>query len=118
MKASPYRKPDAGPGRFAPWFEAIESASGVYVIRDRHTDRVLYVGESHTGRLAKTIKRHLYSWDDDPERVHQSYRREVVEVSVRTGAARAAVRVQNRLIQRLQPRDNVQGFDLDEDDPF
>jgi hypothetical protein len=68
--------------------------------------RVLYVGESHTGNLAKTLKRHFYPWRDDAERVHNTYDRHAVEVAVRLTPPPAAVGAQDNLIRRLEPRDN------------
>lgn len=37
-------------------------ASGVYIITSRTRSRVLYVGESHSGRLYDTITRHFRAW--------------------------------------------------------
>lgn len=37
----------------------VHGEHGVYAIRDKDTHRVLYVGESHTGRLWKTMLRHF-----------------------------------------------------------
>lgn len=38
--------------------------NGVYAIRDAKTQAVLYVGESHTRRLRKTIMNHFAHWID------------------------------------------------------
>jgi len=48
---------------YAPELAALNGleASGVYVILSR-SGRVLYVGESHTGRLYGTITRHFRKW--------------------------------------------------------
>lgn len=42
-----------------PELAAARNRSGVYVLRDRTTKRVLYVGESHTNRLYRTLLRHF-----------------------------------------------------------
>lgn len=44
------------------WLRAIKGESGVYVIRERQRDAepvVVYVGESHSGRLYETLTRHF-----------------------------------------------------------
>ncbi len=102
-------------GEFLPWINALRSLSGAYVIRSKSTGQTLYVGESHTGSLAKTIKRHFYPWRDDPERRHNTYDRHGVEVAVRVAPAPSAAAAQNNLIRRLAPRDN--GF-VPAENPF
>ena len=37
-----------------------QNASGVYVLRDRSSGSVVYVGESHTDRLYRTLLRHFH----------------------------------------------------------
>jgi hypothetical protein len=92
-------------------------ASGVYVLRSSSSREVLYVGESHAGRLYSTITRHLQGWGrskgfwsragfsrSDPG---VTYRRSDVEVAWMVLPDSRAVEAQNRLIRRLRPRDNV-----------
>jgi len=105
MKALNYRAAGAG-GRFFPWLNALRNQSGAYVIRDAGSRQVLYVGESHTGRLGKTIKRHFHAWRDDPERRHRTYNRERVEIGIRLTPPGTASAAQVNLIRRLDPRDN------------
>lgn len=110
------------PGELFPaWLRSLDGASGVYVIRDADTREVLYVGESHTGRLSKTIVRHLQRWNRDKafwagagfsrNDPGTRYRRGDVEVAAFKVPASRAVRVQDSLIVELDPRDNVQGVD-------
>lgn len=108
MKPLHYRSPvgDA-PGTFAQWLRDLRNQSGAYVIRSRLTGEVLYVGESHTGNLAKTITRHFHAWRDEPERPHFTYSRHHVEVGVRVTPPGSAAGAQDNLIQRLHPRDNT-----------
>ena len=106
MKDLTYRPPCDANGEFAHWLNALRNQSGAYIIRSRHTREIFYVGESHTGSLAKTIKRHFYPWRDDPERKHNTYDRHRVEVAVRLTPPPAAVGAQDNLIRRLEPRDN------------
>jgi excinuclease UvrABC nuclease subunit len=96
-------------GRFLPWVNGLGKQSGAYIIRHSETHEVLYVGESHTGRLAATLKRHFSTWHDTKERKHFTYRRRGVEVAVRTTPPQSAQGAQNNLIGRLHPRDNTQG---------
>ena len=97
------------------WLRALRHAYGAYAIR--RNGRVLYVGESHKGRLYDTITRHFQGWSraklwwrgflgpaTDPGRV---YDRRGSEVAVlRVASAAAAVRLQAHLIGRLDPEDN------------
>jgi len=93
-------------GEFLPWLNALRNRSGAYVIRSKWNGRTLYVGESHSGTLAKTIKRHFYPWRDDAERRHHTYDRQGVEVAVRITPPTTAAGAQDNLIRRLEPRDN------------
>ena len=93
-------------GEFLPWLNALRNLSGAYVVRSGFWKRTLYVGESHTGNLAKTLKRHFYPWRDHTERRHNVYERKGVEVAVRVTPPNSAVGAQNNLIRRLEPRDN------------
>lgn len=93
-------------GRFASWVGALRGQSGVYVFRSAFTNRVLYVGESHTGNLDRTIKRHFWTWADRTARHHYSVGIFPVEVGVRVVPARIAVDLQERLIRRLAPAHN------------
>jgi excinuclease UvrABC nuclease subunit len=106
MKSLTYRLPCDANGDFADWLNALRNQSGAYIIRHRRTREILYVGESHTGSLAKTLKRHFYPWRDDPERRHNTYDRQAVEVAVRLTPPTTAVGAQDNLIRRLEPRDN------------
>ena len=108
MKSLVYRPVKDGSGNFAAWLNDLRNQSGAYVIRS--SAGVLYVGESHTGNLAKTIKRHFYAWTDAPERPHHTYQAGRVEVAVRLTPPGAAAGAQNNLIARLNPRDNGNGF--------
>ena len=44
---------------------ALRNVSGVYVIYDRVEQEITYIGESHTGRLYKTMTRHFQRWKND-----------------------------------------------------
>lgn len=127
------------------WVRALRNRSGVYAIRTRGWvfNTVVYVGESHTGGLYKTLTRHFQSWSRDkksrdklqwipslswlvsPDRPGQTdpghtYKRADVEVAVRVAKSREhALELQAEWITKLQPRDNVAaaGGEL-EDAPF
>jgi hypothetical protein len=98
---------------FFDWVEDLAGRSGVYVIRSFQTREVLYVGESHTGKLRETFKRHFWRWKDSPQRVHHVYSRSACEAAVRIAAPSRAVDYQNALIRRLNPRDNGNGWGED-----
>lgn len=50
---------EAGTVDYHPELRRLVDRSGVYALRDRETREVLYVGESHTGRLYRTLLRHF-----------------------------------------------------------
>ena len=93
-------------GKFAPWLETTKGRSGVYVIRSTLTKTVLYVGESHSGTLYKTITRHFWDWGDRTKRHHYTVGVLPVEVGIRLMPASQAQDEQDRLIVRLRPRHN------------
>jgi hypothetical protein len=99
--------PDDWEGRgFEPWVRAIQFSSGVYLIRDAQTREVLYVGESHTGRLYETLTRHFYAWNGRGS--GPTYHPALVEVAVVEAVTPFddPVADQFALIERYQPRDN------------
>lgn len=83
----------------------LKGKSGVYVIRDKTDKRTLYVGESHTGRLKKTLLRHFQAWSG--KTAGPTYNRGSVEIAVIVTDKDRAVSVQNKLIDELEPRDNT-----------
>lgn len=53
-KSSRWRSPWSGrSGSWATWVQTLDGKSGVYIIRESQSRIVLYVGQSHTGRLKK-----------------------------------------------------------------
>lgn len=87
--------------------------SGVYALVDRRSREVLYIGESHTGRLYDTITRHFRSWRIPRGRDAQGrryggtmYDRNAVAIAYATTPADLAQETQYAEIQRLRPRDN------------
>lgn len=103
------------------WVRALKGKSGVYAIRRVGwlTSEVVYVGESHTGNLYKTLTRHFQAWRRGkkwwfgqyvPEQTDpgHTYERSKVEVAVKVAPASRAVSLQEDWIARLKPRDNVQ----------
>jgi len=110
-RAFPVLGPD---GRYHPELRDLAGrrASGVYAILEGR--RVLYVGESHTGRLYDTITRHFRRWKIDPardalgrRRGGTTYRRGAVRVVYRVTEADTAAALQYAEIERLDPRDNT-----------
>lgn len=122
-------RPVGAPGEPYPdWVRALRGKSGVYVIRDKATGETLYVGESHAGNLYATMTRHFQVWrrwkgfwrgqfgeGHDPG---LTYKRDSVEVAVRTMSSRRALDEETRLIRRLSPRDNLVGVPAREEAPF
>lgn len=98
------------------WVQALEGKSGVYAIKSAITGDVLYVGESHSGQLKKTLVRHFERWERDrsnrkadhawSRHTGQTYGRSYVTVWALVTRKDQAVKIQFQLIQKLQPRDN------------
>ena len=125
-----YRPVGARGEAYPNWVRELDGKSGVYVIREVNRDgstEIVYVGESHTGRLYDTLTRHFQIWrrwkgfwkgqygeGHDPG---LTYKRERVEVAVRITSADDAIDEEARLIRRLQPRDNLLG-QPEEEVPF
>ena len=98
---------------FLPYKQAIRKlpakGSGVYVIKARGflgLGEVLYVGESHSGRLKATLSRHFQRWKG--KTAGPTYPKESL-VFVHRTKAENAVEVQNAFIAELSPRDNTAG---------
>lgn len=126
-----YRPVGARGEAYPDWLQRIKGSSGVYVIRQRDRDGdpvIVYVGESHSGRLYETLTRHLQGWrrwksfwKDQYAEGHDpglTYPRESVDVAVRVTSASDAIDEEARLIHRLRPRDNLLGNLPEEDAPF
>lgn len=99
-------------------------ASGVYAIVAPR-GRVLYVGESHSGRLYDTITRHFRRWAIDPHldaqgrrRGGTTYDRRRVSVAYLITRADEAQDHQYAEIARLRPRDNLIDGSASEPAPF
>jgi hypothetical protein len=114
--------------RWPAWMTAFKRSSGAYVIRDKRSHRVLYVGSSHA-RLYDTVTRHFQQWKrkknwwkgmhgahHDPGMVYQ---RGHCEVAIRLTSSGESRDEEARLIHKLSPRDNlVQNPEGDEEIPF
>src|SRR5262245_55239978 len=124
LRNANYRPIGRGGERYPDWLRALRGKSGVYVIRERQRDGsnpVVYVGESHAGRLYQTLTRHFQIWrrhkkfwsgqytgsqSHDPG---LTYHRARCTVAVRVLPAERAMHEEARLIARVRPRDNLIG---------
>ncbi len=125
---------DAAP--WPEWIRAYGISCGVYVIRDKSSHSILYVGSSKS-RLYDTITRHFQQWkrtskgrkkarynyeassygSHDPG---LTYSRSHCEVAVHLTSCGDQLDEEGRLIRKLKPRDNLvtdPGGEL-EDAPF
>lgn len=105
--------------RYPAFVTATRNTSGVYVIRDRASHEVLYIGESHTGRLYGTLTRHFQQWGrvkgfwaamynaNDSHDPGITYERSAVEVAIVVVGASRAMELEARMIAKLSPRDNA-----------
>lgn len=104
-----------GRGRYAGELQWLRERreSGIYALVDRRSGRVLYIGESHSGRLYDTITRHFRAWSIPRGRDAQgrryggtTYDRSAVAIAWASTPAELAQETQYAEIQRLRPRDN------------
>jgi hypothetical protein len=100
------------------WVRALKAKSGVYIIRERDTREIVYVGSSST-QLYATLTRHFQQWrrykgfwrgqygqGHDPG---LTYPRDAVDVAIRRTSPSTSLDEEMRLIARLRPRDNLIG---------
>lgn len=87
------------------WVRDLASRSGVYLIKSKRSRRVVYVGESHTGKLYGTLTRHFQRWKG--QTAGHTFNRSGVLVAVLTSGPRAAQRLQSKLIEKHQPDYNL-----------
>lgn len=109
-------RPVGAGGRYPAWLRELRDASGAYVIRRASDRAIVYVGESHSDRLYATITRHFQTWRrlngyrrDTPNDPGVWYPRDGSEVAVVVTDPDAALPLQDDLIRRLAPEDNVVG---------
>jgi murein DD-endopeptidase MepM/ murein hydrolase activator NlpD len=113
-----YRAIGASGEPYPNWIRALKGKAGVYVIRERNSREILYVGSS-AGSLYGTVTRHFQTWrrskqfwrglrgqDHDPG---LTYTRDAVEVAIRRTSPSNSLDEEMRLIARLRPRDNLIG---------
>ena len=95
-------------GEVLPWVKELKGKSGAYIIKERGLlGSVVYVGESHTGRLKPTLLRHFQRWKGPTS--GPTFDAGKIEVAViRTPAARA-VATQDALILEFEPKHNTVG---------
>jgi len=123
-----YRPIGASGEPYPDWIRALDDKSGVYVIREIQRDGstpIVYVGESHTGRLYQTLTRHFQTWRRSKKfwsgqyggQGHDpglTYPRDRVTVAARVLSPARAMAEEARLIARLRPRDNLLGQPADD----
>ena len=115
QKSSAWRSPWAkyggrGRSQWAKWVRDLSGKSGVYVIRLKGSRVVVYVGQSHTGRLKKTMIRHFQHWKGN--NAGPTYPRGRVEVKVILAPKRVPMilKIEQECLYRLKPRDNETGW--------
>jgi hypothetical protein len=96
-------------GRYNADVRALAQKSGAYAIRHKPTGETLYVGHSHTGRTWKTLLRHLQGQDSFERVGDWVYRgsQSDLEVSIWPTRADQAQLVEGELVDRLEPKFNL-----------
>jgi excinuclease UvrABC nuclease subunit len=91
---------------YRPWVAELKGKSGVYVIREKgFLGSIVYIGESHSGRLKKTLLRHFQHWTGKTK--GPTFARTKVEVAIIPTRKENAVEFQNALIEEYRPTLNV-----------
>ncbi len=95
------------------WVKALKGKSGVYVIREKahplvvflDMAEVIYIGESHTGRLYSTLLRHFQRWTG--KTAGPTFPVSKIEVAVVRCPANRALALQNAMIEEYRPKLNI-----------
>lgn len=99
--------------KFSEWVAGLKGKSGVYVIREKTNAlveflelyQVLYIGESHTNRLASTLLRHFQHWKG--KTAGHTFAESKVEIAIVRCPAKSAVSLQNAMIEEFRPKLNI-----------
>lgn len=87
---------------------SIMKKSGVYLIKKNN--KVVYVGESHTNNLYKTLYRHFQLWNDKVPQKRVTFKNDrssgKIKVRVIITTKSQAVRLQKYLIKKYKPSKN------------
>jgi hypothetical protein len=103
-----FRPVKEGNNAIADWVKTLKGKSGVYIIRERgFLGSILYVGESHTGRLQPTLLRHFQQWTGPT--AGPTFANSDVEVAIVRTPAEKALETQNAIIMEFEPKLNVIG---------
>ena len=95
-------------GRVPAWVTDLAGKSGVYIVRERGLLRsIIYIGESHSGRLKKTLLRHFQHWKGPTS--GPTFKAAEVEIAVVRCPADKAKGLQDALIAEHRPRLNEAG---------
>jgi excinuclease UvrABC nuclease subunit len=94
----------------APWVRALKGKSGCYIIREKNgflffAGEVLYIGESHSGRLYSTLLRHFQKWSG--KTAGPTFPVSKFEVAVVRCPAARALDLQNAMIEEYRPKLNT-----------
>src|ERR1700691_3391029 len=89
--------------KLSPWVHELAGKSGVYLIGEKgFLGATACIGESHTGRLKKTLLRHFQHWTGKTK--GPTFARSRVEIAVFKTRKENAVELQNALIAEHKPK--------------
>lgn len=94
-----------------PYLKHDGKQSGVYFIKNKRTDKVVYIGYSE-GRLYGTIIRHFNQWVDisRTEKTRFTYDREKFLIRVIYTTPKRAALLEKYLIVKFKPEDNIRKY--------
>lgn len=87
------------------------SEAGVYLIRNKRTEEIVYVGSSTT-QLKKTIYRHFQQWTDRQAKTGKQFERKTYpkqghyQIRFFKCTAAQALKLEKAFIHKYQPKDN------------
>ena len=96
-------------GKPAQWVKDLAGKSGVYLVRENFFEQVVYVGESHSGRLKKTLMHHFPHWTGPT--AGPTFDPDTHSAAAITTPGENALEAQNGLISEYTPELNTQGND-------
>lgn len=81
-----------------------KNVSGVYLIKNKSTGKIVYVGSSRT-QLKKTIFRHFQKWEENGEK-RKTYPKFGYKIRIILSSPSQAERLERYFIAKLNPKDN------------
>ena len=108
----PYKKTSSGANLKVniPHLRETKNQAGVYIIKSKKTDKIIYIGFSKT-QLYKTLTRHFQTWNDSLQDRYVYNKNKYLVRVIYTTPARASI-LETYLIKKYMPRDNKDKLEI------